>query len=288
MTQKNQATIFRGLHRPDARDLLMLPNAWDAMSARVIEAAGASAIATTSCGVAWALGRQDGEGATREEMLGALRRVADVVRVPVTADIESGYGRGTPADVAETIRGVIGAGAVGVNLEDSPGREGNALLQSSRQAERIAAARAAALAEGVDVFINARIDMYLLQIGAGAQRFDETVRRARVYIDAGADGIFVPGVMDATVIGKLAGSVDAPLNVMAAPGAPLAAELRRLGVRRVSVGPGITKVVMTQIRRAARELLDSGTYESLRGGMAFDEANGLFAGPVKTADGERS
>ncbi len=277
MTQHDRAVSFHRLHQPGAGVILVLPNAWDAMSARLIEEAGARAIATTSSGVSWALGRPDGHGLTRDEMIGAVGRVADSVSVPVTADVEGGYGSGTPGDVGETVRRVIGAGAVGINLEDGTGRDTRVLLETARQAERIAAARDAAEAEGVNLFINARVDIYLRQVGAEDARLDETVRRALAYTAAGADGVFVPGVIDAPTIRRLAASVGAPLNVMAGPGAPNTAELRELGVARVSVGPAITLSVMAHVRRAAVEVLREGTYETLRDGMPFPEANGLFA-----------
>src|SRR5688500_4725603 len=159
--QPRRADAFRALHQPDTGRILVLANAWDAMSARVIEEAGARAIATTSAGVAWALGRVDGEGLTRDQMINAIERITRVVRVPVTADVERGYGDGTPADAAETVRRVIGAGAVGINLEDAPGRGGATLMEADEQVERIAAAREAASGEGVALFINARVDVYL-------------------------------------------------------------------------------------------------------------------------------
>jgi 2-methylisocitrate lyase-like PEP mutase family enzyme len=266
------AATFRRLHRPQNGAILVLPNAWDALSARVIEHAGARAVATTSAGVSWALGRPDGQAVTRTEMIEAVRRITRAVQVPVTADIESGYGSGSPDDVAETVRAVVDAGAVGINLEDAPGR-GDPLMSPEEQATRIAAARAAG---GPDLFINARVDVYLRQVGAEAARLDETVRRARAYAAAGADGVFVPGVVDAPTIGRLAEAIDAPLNIMASPGAPTIAELARLGVARVSVGPAITRAAMATIRDAARELLRGGTYDSLADGIPFAEANALF------------
>ena len=275
MTSDDRATAFRRLHQPEAGAILVLPNAWDALSARVIEQAGARAIATTSAGVSWALGRPDGQGVTRREMVEAVRGVVRAVRVPVSADVESGYGTGTPEEVEETVRGVLDAGAVGINLEDAPGRKGQPLLAPEEQQARIAAARGAA--GGAAPFINARVDVYLRQVGPEAGRFDETVRRARAYSAAGADGVFVPGVGDAATIGRLAAAIGAPLNVMARPGAPSVGELARLGVARVSVGPAITLSVMAAIRRAAAELLDKGTYEAMANGMSFADANGLFA-----------
>jgi 2-methylisocitrate lyase-like PEP mutase family enzyme len=268
------ATTFRRLHRPQDGAILILPNAWDALSARVIEQAGARAIATTSAGVSWALGRPDGQGLARNEMVEAVRRIASAVRIPVTADVESGYGSGSPEDVADTVRAVVDAGAVGINLEDAPGHGGEPLLRQEEHAARIAAARAAG---GPELFINARVDVYLKEAGAESGRFDATVRRALTYTAAGADGVFVPGVVDASTIARLVQAIGAPVNVMASYGAPSVGELAGLGVVRVSVGPAITRAAMATIRAAARELLGTGTYDALVGGIPFAEANALFS-----------
>jgi 2-methylisocitrate lyase-like PEP mutase family enzyme len=270
------AAAFRRLHSPQKGDILVLPNAWDALSARVIEQAGARAVATTSAGVSWALGRQDGQAVTRADMIAVVRRIAEAVRVPVTADIESGYGSGSPEDVGATVRGVVEVGAVGINVGDAPGRGGESLLRPEEHAARIAAARAAG---GPELFINARVDVYLKEIGAESGRFDETIRRARAYTAAGADGVFVPGVVDASTIARLVEAIGAPVNIMASYGAPSVAELADLGVARVSVGPAITRAAMATIRTAARELLETGTYDSLVGGVPFAEANALFRSP---------
>jgi 2-methylisocitrate lyase-like PEP mutase family enzyme len=282
MTQRDRAAAFRRLHQREAGAILVLPNAWDVMSARLVEEAGARAIATTSAGISWSLGRPDGQGLSRTEMLDAVRRIASAVRLPVTADVEGGYGKGTPDEVAETVRGVLAAGAVGVNLEDALGQSGQPLRTADDQAMRISAARAAAKAEGVDLFINARVDVYLMEVGAPETRFDEAIRRARAYVAAGADGVFVPGVIDAPTIRRLAGAVGAPLNILAKPGAPSAGELHELGVARVSAGSGITSAAMALIRRAAVELLGPGTYETLRGGVSHADANALMSRVAKS------
>jgi 2-methylisocitrate lyase-like PEP mutase family enzyme len=277
INQPDTADAFRRLHQRESGSILVLPNAWDAMSARVIEDAGAKAVATTSAGVAWALGRTDGEGLTRDQMINAIERITRAVRVPVTADVERGYGDGAPSDVAETVRRVIGAGAVGVNLEDAPGRDGTTLMETDAQVARIAAAREAASAEGVEIYINARVDVYLAQAGQPEGRLDETVRRARSYVGAGADGVFVPGVADAEIIRALVPAVGAPLNVMVGRGAgPTIPELQALGVARVSIGPSLTLAVMGQIRRAAAVILQQGTFSVMRDGLTFPEANALF------------
>jgi 2-methylisocitrate lyase-like PEP mutase family enzyme len=265
---------FRQLHsqRP-----LVLPNAWDAASARVIERAGAHAIATGSAGVAWAHGFGDGQTIGRDRMLEAVREIVRAVRVPVTADIESGYGAGTPEDVAETVRGVIGAGAVGINLEDSPGRDGGPLMSAEDHIERILAARDAASSLRADLVINARTDVFLAQVGAPETRLAEAVRRANLYREAGADCLFVPGVIDAVTIRELALGIDGPLNVMARFGAPSIPELGELGVARVSLGPHVALAALAATHRAALELLTTGTYAELERNLTFAEANELFA-----------
>jgi 2-methylisocitrate lyase-like PEP mutase family enzyme len=209
-------------------------------------------------------------------MVAAIRAIVRAVGVPVTADIEGGYGSSAADDVAATVRAVIEAGAVGINLEDAPGRDGQALLTAEAQAERIRAARAAA---GPELFINARTDVYLLEVGAPGQRLAEVLRRAALYRSAGADGIFVPGVSDSETIRALARAVDAPLNIMAGPGAPPIALLGELGVRRVSVGPAIMQAALATTQRAARELLENGGYSALEQGLSFSAVNSLFVAP---------
>jgi 2-methylisocitrate lyase-like PEP mutase family enzyme len=268
MNRSQLAAEFRQLHRTPP---LVLPNAWDASSARVIELAGAKAIATTSAGVSWAHGCGDGQRLTRAEMLEAIRRIVTSVRVPVTADIEGGYD-----DITETVRGVIQAGAVGINLEDSSGNSGSPLLEAEAQAERIRTARNTALEAGIDLFINARTDVYLFQAGAPETRLEETVRRAQLYRAAGADGVFVPGVTNPQTIAALARAIHAPFNIMATTTAPSIPELVALGVTRVSVGAAIAKVALEATRRAARELLEQGTYQTFETALPSLEANRLF------------
>jgi len=274
MKQAEMAKKFLQLHtkRP-----LILPNAWDAGSARVIEAAGAPAIATTSAGVSWSLGRPDGQNLGRDEMLQAIRQIVDTVSVPVNADIEGGYGKGSLEDVAETVKELIAIGVAGINLEDTPGHNGEVLLKAEEHAERIAIARKTAKATGGELVINARIDVYLFQVGAPESRFQAAVQRAKTYLQAGADCVFVPGVVDADTIRRLVKAIDEPLNIMAMPGAPSAPQLGRMGVARVSVGPGVTQVALAAAQRAARELLEEGTYTAFEAGLPFAELNALFA-----------
>jgi 2-methylisocitrate lyase-like PEP mutase family enzyme len=274
MSQSERAAYFRRLHsnRP-----LVLPNAWDAASARVVELAGALAIGSTSAGVSWSHGLADGQSLRRDEMLQAIRYMVQTVAVPVTADIEGGYGSGSTRDVAETVAALVAIGAVGMNLEDSPGRAGEVLLAPDVHAERIRAARQAALTAGGDLVINARTDVYLFQVGAPETRFDAAVRRANGYRAAGADCLFVPGVVDADTIAALVRAIDGPLNVMAMPGAPSTSQLGQLGVARVSVGPAIAQAALAATRRAARELLERGTYGAPEDSLPLGDVNGMFA-----------
>ncbi|MFG2374945.1 isocitrate lyase/phosphoenolpyruvate mutase family protein [Streptomyces sp. NPDC048504] len=269
-TLRDRALAFRALHVPGSP--LILPNAWDAASARIVEDAGASAVATTSAGLAWALGAADGDRLDRERALEAVARITATVAVPVSADIESGFAKDA-AGVADTVRAVLAAGAVGVNIEDALyGGEG-VLRPVAEQAERIAAAREAADAEGVPLFVNARIDTFLRGVGG----VDATLERAAAFRAAGADGIFVPGAVEPGTVKELAEGIDAPLNVLVGPGAPPVAELAALGVARVSAGSGIALAAYAVVRRAARELLDTGTYGAQTGGLGYGELNSLLA-----------
>ena len=277
-TLRDRALAFRALHVPGRP--LVLPNAWDAASARIVEDAGASAVATTSAGLAWALGVPDGDRLDRERALEALARITATVAVPVSADIESGFAKDA-AGVADTVRAVLAAGGVGVNIEDALygaeiddaayGAEG-VLRPVAEQAERIAAAREAADAEGVPLFVNARIDTYLRGVGG----VDATLERAAAFRAAGADGIFVPGAVEPGTVKELADGIDAPLNVLVGPGAPPVAELAALGVARVSAGSSVALAAYAVVRRAARELLDTGTYGAQTGGLGYGELNSLL------------
>ena len=276
MAQSTQSTKIAEFRRLHAERPLVLPNAWDAGSARLMEQAGAKAIATTSAGISWSHGLPDGQRLTRGEMLEVIASIVRRVAVPVTADIEGGYGDGTPRDVAETVRAVAELGVAGINLEDSPGRDGQKLLEPQQQAERIAAAREQARAAGCELVINARTDVYLFGVGAPESRLAETLRRAAAYRAAGADCLFVPGVVDPDTIAVLVKETGYPLNIMAMPGAPLTAELGRLGVARVSVGPAITQAAFATIRRMSRELLGSGSYGKAEDLLPFSDVRTLF------------
>jgi 2-methylisocitrate lyase-like PEP mutase family enzyme len=272
--QRARAELLQRLH--GGPDLLVLANPWDAGSARIFEQAGCRALGTTSAGIALAHGYADGERLSRAEMLEAVRRIAAAVAVPVTADMEAGFGE-PAADVVETVRGVLRAGAVGVNLEDAPTGAPGTLVEIAAQAAKIRAVRELAAAEGIPLVINARTDVYLGQIGAPESRFDHAVRRANAYRDAGADCLYVPGVRDAETIRCLVQAIRGPLNVLAGPGVPPVAELARLGVRRLSVGSGPMRATLGLTERIARELLDQGTYTGFtEGALSYADANRRF------------
>ncbi|MFJ1704635.1 isocitrate lyase/phosphoenolpyruvate mutase family protein [Kitasatospora sp. NPDC088346] len=267
---RERALRLRALHVPG--DPLVLPNAWDVAGARLVEDAGAAAVATTSAGVSWSLGCADGELLGRERALGAVARIAAAVRVSVTADVEGGYAD-TTEQLADTVRGVLAAGAAGINLEDSLRTGPEPLRTAAAQAERIAAVRAAADAAGVPLFVNARIDTHRLPGLDPAARLAETVARARTYAEAGADGAFVLGAFDERTVAALVAAVPVPLNLLTGPGALPVATLAALGVARVSAGSAIAEAAYALVARAARELLTDGTTTALADGLAWGALN---------------
>ncbi|MFJ2114591.1 isocitrate lyase/phosphoenolpyruvate mutase family protein [Streptomyces sp. NPDC087850] len=275
-TQQDRAALLRSLHIPGTP--LVLPNAWDGASARLAADAGAAVIATTSAGVAWSLGFGDGGRLDRTDALGAVARIVGAVGVPVTADIEGGYGS-TAEDVAETVRGVLAAGAVGVNLEDAPGPGADPLRPVAEQAARITAARQAADAAGVPLFVNARIDTHRLRAAPDIW-LKETLARAAAYAHAGADGVFVLGALDRAAVSALVDGVPVPLNVQAEPGTLPVSVLAELGVARISAGSSIAEAAYGLAARGARELLTSGTTTALDGKLAYRALNSLMTGPA--------
>ncbi len=272
-TQIAKARRFRQLH--DRSRVLLLPNAWDAASARVFARAGALAIATTSAGVAWSLGYADGERAPLEEVLAATARIARAVDLPVTADIESGYGA-DPGTVAETVRAFIASGIVGINIEDGLHAPG-ALRPIEDGVARIRAARSAADQAGVPIVINARTDTYMLGFGDGdATRFDETVRRGRAYFAAGADCLYPIGLADAATLENLVGALDAPINVAARPGLPDMAELARLRIARVSTATRLATIAYSAADTALRQVQASGRFDELQSTLAHPDMQRMF------------
>ena len=266
-------STFRELH--GGPDLLLLPNAWDAGSARLIESVGAKAIATTSAGLAWSRGYPDGDVLPREELLASTREIARVIRVPLTVDIEGGYSD-DPAAVAQLTTQLIDAGAVGINIEDGGGAP-------ERLCAKIEAIKKSAARGGVDLFINARTDVYLRGIATGETAVQEVVRRARGYREAGCDGLFVPVLADSDQIAAVARAVEPlPLNLMLVPGLPGDDRLRQLGVRRLSAGAAIAEAALGHVQQLASAFLAGGRAELFTAPIEYGAMNSLFVRSAKS------
>lgn len=245
---KAHADRLRELHHLD--EMLVLPNVWDAASAKIVAEAGFPAVATASAAISEMLGYPDGEGAPWQEMFAAAGRVARAVPVPVTVDAEAGYGM----EPRELVDRLLEIGAVGCNLEDSDPRAGD-LVDAGAQAKRLAAIRSAAESAGVPIVINARVDTFLPTSGVPEEeRVDEAVRRGRLYLGAGADCIYPIGVGDERDIARLVAEVPGPINGNTRPGGPDLAKLRELGVRRVSYGPRLYREALANLKAAVQEL----------------------------------
>jgi 2-methylisocitrate lyase-like PEP mutase family enzyme len=254
------ANAFRRMHQsPPA---LLLPNAWDAVSARLFEESGFRAVATTSGGLAWALGYPDGEGAPWPEVVAATRRIVRVVNVPVSADIEAGFGA-TPADVFNNACQMITAGVVGINIEDGDPRVKGTLRPLEDAVERVRAARRAANEAGVPIVLNARTDVFHHNVGDAKDRPAEALRRARAYLAAGADCIFLFGRPELELIAELAKLIKAPINIVGRAGMPSMAELERLGVTRVSTASGLSMAALSTVRNIAQRLFETRQFDSL-------------------------
>ena len=250
-------------------------NAWDVASARIVQETGFPAIATTSAGIAFAQGFPDGQKIPAERMIAAIAQIAAAVAVPVTADVEAGYGQ-RPEDASRTARKVIEAGAVGMNFEDATGNPDDPLTELNLQVERIRAIRETAGKLGVPLVVNARTDVYLAKVGEPNRRYDETLRRLAAYGDAGADCLFVPGVGDRETIGRMVRDLEYPINILAVPGAPSIPELVALGVKRISLGSGPMRASLGFLRRLAQELKTAGTYKLMEGAPSHAEMNQLM------------
>jgi 2-methylisocitrate lyase-like PEP mutase family enzyme len=272
--QSELARQFLALH--DEHRTLLLPNAWDVASARLFEDAGFPAVGTSSAAVAFALGYPDGQKISCGEMLAVVHRIAEAVHIPVTADVEAGYGA-KPEDVAETAREVIAAGAVGMNLEDAIPDKPDVLADLSLQKEKIRAVNEISVRAGIAFVLNARTDVFLAEIGPAETRLARAIERLNAYREAGAQSLFVPGVKDKETIAQLVSGVCGPVNILATAGTPPLAELEKLGVARVSVGSGPMRATLGLTARIARQLHDEGTFSLMTdGAMTYADANRLF------------
>ncbi len=272
-TQIELARQFLALHH--GSKILVLPNAWDVSSARIFEDAGFPAIGTTSSGIANSLGYPDGEKISRGEMLAVVRGIAEAVNVPVSADVEAGYGV-TPEEVAETAREVISAGAVGMNLEDAIPGNLDSLADTILQNEIIHAVIEASKRAGVPLVLNARTDIFLNSIGPAETRLERALDRLNSYRAAGAQSLFAPGVKDKDTIAQLAQGVRGPLNILATIGTPPVSELEQLGVRRVSLGSGPMRATLGLLQRMARQIREEGVFSLMTdGALPYADVNRL-------------
>jgi 2-methylisocitrate lyase-like PEP mutase family enzyme len=282
--QKKLAERLRALHR--SPPILLLPNCWDPMSARLFEAAGFPAVATTSGGLSWALGYQDGECTPWSEVTGAIARITRLVGIPLSADIEKGYGD-DPAAVAASVSDTIAAGAVGINLEDSHSGATNGIRSIEDAVARIHAARDTANASGIPLVINARTDVYQVKTGNAEEMYADVTRRAEAYLAAGADCIYVFGPLDMETAARLAKAIPAPVNIAGRPGMPTAKELERIGIARVSTAGGPATAVLEATSNIARALFDSGDFGSYALTLKRPDIQALFTGRATDTDKPR-
>jgi 2-methylisocitrate lyase-like PEP mutase family enzyme len=274
----DRAEIFRSLHKTP---VFVMANAWDAVSACIFEKAGFKAIGTTSAGISSTLGFPDGQHIDVEATATVVRSLVSRTNVPISADIEAGYSE-TTQGVIESARAVMMAGAVGINLEDSTGDPKCPLLDIAQQKERISAIAELASPQGLRLFINARTDVYLLQTAEGAKNLlKSAVQRANAYIEAGADCIFIPDFenLDKSTISALVNEIEAPVNIIAGRNTPSLADLKEIGVTRVSLGPRPMRATLAMLKRMATEILEQGTFSQMTADtISYNEVNELFTG----------
>ena len=269
--QARMAEDFRSLHKGT---ILVLPNAWDVPSARVFEDAGFPAVATSSAGVTVSLGYRDGEEIGIENYVSAVERIASALSVPLSADVVGGFGD-SPSEAASSVKSVISAGAIGINIEDFV-HQTKKLLPVQEQVQKLRALVALKDSMKIPFVINARTDALRFATGDDKGKLEEAISRGRAYRDAGADCVYPMGLTEPTAISEYVKALSFPVNVMVRAGLPPIGELRRLGVARVSFGPSASYAAMGLLARASREVLDKGTYQTLlEGALSFDQLNEL-------------
>ena len=282
--QDRKARTFLALHHDPK--LLILPNIWDPLGALLLESQRFPAAATASAAVAWSMGIADGEKLPFVTALEVIGRIAACVKIPITADIERGYAE-TPEGVAGTVRRVLRAGAVGINLEDSI-VEGGPLRSVQEQCDRLRAARQAADEAGISLVINARIDCFLREDGGtGEEKIAETISRGKAYMEAGADCLYPILAADRDLLVAIRSGTGAPINVYASASLPPVAELEEIGISRLSLGPGFLKAGLTTMRNAARHLLETGSYEPFTREVISSDEIGKMIEKSETERGKR-
>ena len=269
-SQYEKAEKLKYLH--NTKEILVIPNAYDAISAAVIAAEGFEAVATTSGGCAISAGYCDGENITLSEMTGIVKTICNAVSIPVSADMEAGYGV-EPDEVSNTVKRTLEVGAVGLNIEDSRKNGDRVLFDYDISVARIQAARYAIDEFGIPAVLNARTDVFSTR---GNNPIEEAIKRANAYLEVGADCTFVIGVSDIDIIKELANQIDGPLNILAGPESPSVIQLQSLGVQRVSFGSGFAKVAISEVRRSLRYLLESGTCDWNQGLLSQSDIKKLL------------
>lgn len=278
LSQLEKAQHFLKLHT--SAGCFLMPNAWDAGSAKMLVASGFTAIGTTSAGIAFSMGHPDNAFCSvharvkKDAMLAEIKAITQAVSVPVNADLEGGFGD-SPADVADAIRSAIEAGAVGGNIEDYTGIKDTPLYDISLAVERIQAARETIDSSGIPFVLVARTDRLNINQANG---FAEAVQRANLYREAGADCLFLPGASDVATVSKLVQEIDGPLNVVVGlSGSEVSvAQLKDIGVRRISIGGSLARAVYFKMRQAAEEMLHSGTFTYAQKQISQSELNTIF------------
>ena len=264
-----QAASARAFHQLHEGGILLLANAWDAGSARLIESRGAKAVATTSAGLAWAHGYADGDRLPVRLLAASVSEIVRAIRIPLSVDMEGGYSD-QPAAVGEAVGTIVDAGGVGINIED--GSAAPDLLCA-----KIEQAKEAGVRRGVDIFVNARTDVYLRELVPAGRRVEETLARAEQYRAAGSDGIFVPGLAKPDEIRAIAAAIPLPLNVLARPGLLRRGALAEMGVRRLSAGSAIAQVIYARIAAMTSAFLQDGNSDLVsEGSMPYSEINALM------------
>ncbi|WP_096185661.1 isocitrate lyase/PEP mutase family protein [Evansella halocellulosilytica] len=251
---------FRDLHQQGST--FILPNAWDVISAKIFEESGFKAIGTTSAGIAASLGYPDGQSLPLEKMVETVENIAKSVDVPVSADIEAGYGENVE-EVLETVKRIITAGAIGINLEDGTGDRDHPVFDLSTQVETITAIKEFSESNHFPLFINARTDIYWLNVGEASTRFNEAVKRAKAYQEAGADCIFIPGLHDKNAIQHIREEISCPINLLVNQEMPSLTELSNIGIERVSCGSAPFRATITMLQTMSEEIIKNQTFHQM-------------------------
>ncbi|WP_261129718.1 isocitrate lyase/phosphoenolpyruvate mutase family protein [Bacillus sp. Marseille-Q3570] len=264
MMSMNKEKRFRHLHEDSST--FVLPNAWDVISAKMFEEGGFKAIGTTSAGIAASLGYPDGQQLPIDKMIEVVERIVDAVDVPVSADIEAGYGE-TAEEVVRTVQKILEAGAVGINIEDGTGDLQHPINDLSSQTEMISAIKEYCRENDEELFINARTDLYWLKIGDPSTRLQRAMERVKAYEVAGADCIFVPGLYDKETIQKLRAEVSCPINLLIHPCLPSLKELSEIGIERVSTGSSPFRATVTLLKKMSEEIHNNQTFHEMTSGV---------------------